>query len=282
MPLDPGLAAYLQTNRDFLISVVDQAIASLGIGHGARVLDAGTGAGGALAPLVRAAGTAGSVLAVDLNPAVLALAGNYAEQLGLAGRVSFQCGDLADVLAEAARSPERAFDAIWASDVVWPGNFAEPADIVALMARALRPGGVLALFTSNYYQSTFLPGHSRLERTLRTASELRWGLPDDGPRHPERRLAWLHAAGLADIAFAVFPRVGLATDDDPAVRAYLEATVWPELSESATARGIDAGLTQHELDHALHILSPGHPRYVMDEPGYFVLHPTILATGTRR
>jgi hypothetical protein len=38
---------------------------------------------------------------------------------------------------------------------------------------------VVALFYSNYYQAMFLPGHSRLERQLRTASELRWGLPGD-------------------------------------------------------------------------------------------------------
>lgn len=186
------------------------------------------------------------------------------------------------MLAEAAGHPEGAFDAIWAGDFVWPGNFDEPAATVAAMARALRPGGVVALFYSNYYRATFLPGHPRLERKLRTGSELRWGQPVDGDgQHYERHLAWLLAAGLADVALNVFPRVGFPVDADPTVRRYLESTVWPELLESATRCGPEAGLTLDELDHLRRLLTPGGPGYVMDKPGYFVMHPTILATGRR-
>lgn len=47
--------------------------------------------------------------------------------------------------------------------VAWPGNFDDPASIVARMARAVLPVGVVALFYSNYYQSLFLPGRSRLQ-----------------------------------------------------------------------------------------------------------------------
>lgn len=194
--LDPGLAAYLRTNRDFVAAAVDEAVASLELREGGRVLDAGTGAGGALPPLAHAVGMAGTVLAVDLNPAVVALAAEHAAQAGIADWTTVRDGNVADVLAYAAAAPDKAFDAIWAADVVWPGNFDDPADIVGQMALALRPGGIVALFYSNHYQSTFLPGHSRLERALRTASELRWGLPTSGPRHYERHLAWLLAAGL--------------------------------------------------------------------------------------
>lgn len=70
--------------------------------------------------------------------------------------------------------------------MVWPATFDDPARVVAELAGALTPGAVLALFTTNYYQSMFLPGHSRLERLIRTASEITWGLPDDGPTHYER------------------------------------------------------------------------------------------------
>lgn len=77
--LDPGLASYLTTNRDFRAPVIGAAVGALGIEPGTRVLDAGIGAGGALAPLAAAVGPTGSVLAVDLDPAVVALA---AEQAG--------------------------------------------------------------------------------------------------------------------------------------------------------------------------------------------------------
>ena len=57
--LDPGLAGYLTSNRDFLAPAVEAAVMSLPLPPGARVLDAGTGAGGALPPLARAAGALG-------------------------------------------------------------------------------------------------------------------------------------------------------------------------------------------------------------------------------
>jgi tRNA A58 N-methylase Trm61 len=169
----PDLIAYLTTNRNFLAPAFAQAVAALDLPDGARVLDAGTGAGGALPPLARAVGPGGSVVAIDLNPATVAIAADYAAQAGLAGNVTLQTADLTDLLTAAAAPSGERFDAIWASDVVWPGNFADPAATVSLFAQALKPGGVVALFYSNYNQSTFPPGYPRLERLLRTASELR-------------------------------------------------------------------------------------------------------------
>lgn len=193
--VSPGLVAYLTTNREFMAPAVADAITSLDLREGARILDVGTGGGGALPPLVTAAGSSGTVLAVDLDPGVIALARKHAELAGVGPRITFQVGDILEILAASAEK----FDAIWASDVVWPGNFDDPRLAVATMAGALRAGGVLALFTSNYYQSTFLPGYSRLERTLHTASELRWKLPAGGPIQHDRHVAWLVAAGLHDV-----------------------------------------------------------------------------------
>lgn len=139
----------------------------------------------------------------------------------------------------------------------------------------------MALFYNNYYQSLFLPGDSRLQRLLFTASQMRWGLPDSGPHRYERHLAWLLAAGLEDIALRVFPRVGFPVDTDPTVRPYLESAVWPELHESAAERGAQAGFTPAELSEVEQLLTPGNPCYIVDEPGFFIVHPTILATGRR-
>lgn len=65
------------------------------------------------------------------------------------------------------------------------------------------------------------------------------------------------------------------------MRPYLESTVWPELRESAAAHGAAAGLSTADLHDLRHLLTPGDPGYVIDEPGYFVVHPTLLATGKR-
>lgn len=152
--LDPGLAGYLTTNRDFVDAAVAQAVTALGLRAGGRVLDMGTGAGGAIPHLAEAVGSSGTVLAVDLNPAATALAAVHAAQAGAAQVVTVRTGDAADLLTEAA------FDGIWTGDVIWPGNFADPAPIVARMAQAVKPGGVVALFYSNYYQFMFLPAQA--------------------------------------------------------------------------------------------------------------------------
>ncbi len=277
--IDPSFLAYLTTNRYFAAPAIESAIVSLNLAAGARVLDAGTGAGAALPPLARAVGTTGSVLAVDSHPTSVALASDYAEQTGIADRVTVQLGDITEVLADAAT--EKAFDAIWAHDVVYSIYVEEPADVVRQMVQALRPGGVVALFYSNYYHATFLPGHSRLERSLYTASEIRWGLPTDGPRHKGRHLAWLQAADLDDVSLTVCPRVCFPVDADPTLRPYLELAIWPEMRDNAVTHGAAAGLSTAELDEVQRLLTPGDPHYVLDEPGYFLVLPATLATGRR-
>lgn len=127
------------------------------------------------------------------------LALEHARETGVSDRVTPYVGDLTELLSTAAAEPAGRFDAIWAGDVIWSGNFEDPAATVRLMAQALRPGGVLAVFYSNYYQATFLPGRAGLERRLRTASERPWGLPSDGGSHYERHVEWLLAAGLDDV-----------------------------------------------------------------------------------
>jgi SAM-dependent methyltransferase len=274
------LVTYLLNNRAFFAPVVEQAVGTLGLAGRTRILDAGTGAGGGLVALARAAGPQAHVLGVDRNADVLELALRHAEEEGIAARVSTQAADLLGMLTETAASGD-AFDAIWASDVVWPGNFVDPAAAVALMARALAPDGVLALLTSNYYQSMFLPGRSRLERKLRTASELNWELPGDGPTHYERHVHWMTAAGLRDVRLRVLPRTGFPVDADPAVRPYLEGVVWPELLAAARARGAEAGMSEEDIARTEELLTPGSPDYLLDEPGYYAVHPALLVTGRR-
>ncbi|MBF6352080.1 methyltransferase domain-containing protein [Nocardia flavorosea] len=270
--LDPVFSTYLLANRKFMEPLVSAAIAGMAIVPGSRVLDVGTGAGGALPAL---AATGARVEAIDLDPGVVALAGEYAEQCGVADRVSVRRADLREVpAAEAA-----GFDAVWAGEVIWPGNFDDPAAVTAGLAGSLKPGGVLGLFYSGYYRATFLPGHSRWERLIGAASLRRWGLPEDGPHHHDRHIGWLQAAGLTDIALTVLPRVGFG--DDPEVRAYLEAVVWPEHLTSLRECGRQVGATAADLAGIEAALTPGSDRYVLDEPGYHLIHPGILATGRR-
>ncbi|WP_422771461.1 class I SAM-dependent methyltransferase [Plantactinospora sp. WMMC1484] len=279
-----GYLDYLLTNRNFTAPAVAAAVASITpeiSGRPLRVLDAGTGAGGALPELialVRAAGgPGGTVVAVDVDERAVEVAGRQLGDLNLgAAPVDLRVADLRDVAAGAVTSGER-FDLIWSSDVVWPTTFDNPAEVVQTLAGALVPGGTLALFTTNYYQSMLLPGHSRLERLIRTASELTWGLPGDGPTHYERLGAWLRAAGLADVAVRAFPLAGMASE--PAARAFLEQIVWPEMRHAVASHGRAAGMSETDIVRAGELLDPEGPAWVGDDPHTYVVQPTLLWTG---
>jgi 2-polyprenyl-3-methyl-5-hydroxy-6-metoxy-1,4-benzoquinol methylase len=265
----------LATVRDFWAPTVEDAIMSLNLASGARVLDMGTGAGGALPAISRAVGMTGSVLAVDKDSTVLSLASDYAEQAGVVDHVTFQVGDIVDVLADAATAPENAFDVIWASDVLYAVYFEEPADVVRLMAQALRPGGIIALFYPNGYHSAILTGHTRLERCVYNALEIDAGVPVDGPRHRERHLTWLLAADLDEVGLTMLPRVCFPIDTDPTVRLYLEM-VTSKLYECVTTYGAVTGLSAAEINECQRLLTSGDPDYIFNEPGYYLMYPALL------
>ncbi len=111
------------------------AVAGLGLREGDRVLDAGCGTGRALPPLRAAVGPSGVVLGADLTPAMLQAAARAGRDRD--GRLL-----LADVAALPLRSG--CLDAVFAAGLI--AHLPRPADDLRELARAVRPGGALALF----------------------------------------------------------------------------------------------------------------------------------------
>ncbi|MFI7412671.1 class I SAM-dependent methyltransferase [Streptomyces sp. NPDC049627] len=111
------------------------AVAALGLHEGDRVLDAGCGTGRALPPLRAAVGPSGVVVGADLTPAML-------EAAVRAGRDRDGQLLLADVSALPLRS--ESLDAVFAAGLI--AHLPRPAANLRELARAVRPGGMLALF----------------------------------------------------------------------------------------------------------------------------------------
>ncbi|WP_030683871.1 class I SAM-dependent methyltransferase [Streptomyces sp. NRRL B-1347] len=111
------------------------AVAELRLRPGARVLDAGCGTGRALPALRDVVGPSGTVLGVDLTPAML-------EAAVRAGRQSH--GRL--LLADVTRLPVRArtLDAVFGAGLI--AHLPDPAENLRELARVVRPEGLLALF----------------------------------------------------------------------------------------------------------------------------------------
>ncbi|MFB0631135.1 class I SAM-dependent methyltransferase [Streptomyces sp. AB3(2024)] len=111
------------------------AVGELGLGPGDRVLDAGCGTGRALTPLRAAVGPSGTVLGVDLTERMLA-----------AAREAGRDADGTLLLADVARLPLRdgSLDAVFAAGLI--AHLPAPAANLRELARAVRPGGRLALF----------------------------------------------------------------------------------------------------------------------------------------
>jgi SAM-dependent methyltransferase len=111
------------------------AVAEAGIRRNGIVIDVGCGTGRALPPLCEAVGPAGTVIALDMTPEMLAAA-RPAAQLAAAMRV------VAD--ARALPFPDGSADAIFAAGLV--SHLPDTEAGLRELARVTSPGGLLVLF----------------------------------------------------------------------------------------------------------------------------------------
>ena len=185
----------LDTLRGRLLFGLDE----FGVGEGETVLDVGCGTGNLTLALLEQLSERGRVLAVDLSPAMLAVAGGKVRD----PRVEWFCGD-AGSLPWGSGTVDRAI-----CFSVWP-HFADPAKVAREFRRLLRGGGALHVW--------HLTPREKVNAIHAAAGEAVRG----HALAPARETAAL----LAGLGF----RIGTVRDDDG---GYLVTAVKPEGGEDA-------------------------------------------------
>lgn len=112
-----------------------------------RVVEVGCGTGVAARALAKRDDFEGTVHASDVSPYLVEKARSLAEAEGTASRISFAAAD-----AESALSAQQDCDAVIAHTLV--SHVPDPAAIVAAAARAIKPGGTIAVFDGDYKSVT--------------------------------------------------------------------------------------------------------------------------------
>jgi SAM-dependent methyltransferase len=267
----------------FMEPALRSAIRTLALPPGSGGLDAVCGPGGVLHLLDEATGGVGRVTGIDLSPALLALAEGQLGIRYLRERVDLACVDLSQPLP----FPDDHFDWVWTADVLCSEGeergFADPAAVVAELARVVKPGGQVAVFLGNRLGAMFIPGHAHIENCLATAVALNYRKRDDF--HPsfqhENVLAWLRAAGLTQLRMSAHITEYQAPLH-PDVARYIQEFVFdneyapsPELKQYA--HGV--GLTEDEWQTWLDISNPDSPGYLLNDPDYYCVRFGTLATG---
>ncbi len=165
------------------------ALALLDVQPGQRVLDAGCGVGLITQWLAERAGPAGSAIGIDLS--------------GQHARDALQLAPDASILqADVTRLPfaDASFDRLWCANTI--NHVHNPVATLALFARALKPGGWLALGQSLFLPEMFFAWDERLERAVVQANRRyyreKYNLNEADTANVRNVLGWVKSAGLRD------------------------------------------------------------------------------------
>ncbi|MCA1600614.1 MAG: class I SAM-dependent methyltransferase [Acidobacteria bacterium] len=139
------------------VKLIERLVDRAGIVRGSRVLDVGCGLGGSAFWLARQLGC--TVLGLTISSVQAAMAREKARAEELDDRVGFEVSDVnhLDITPE-------SFDVVWV--VECSEHLIDKAHFIAQSARALRPGGVLALCAWLCADDPALTSHEQIVRSV--------------------------------------------------------------------------------------------------------------------
>jgi SAM-dependent methyltransferase len=213
---DPDELARLRRQSQELRQHSATLLDELGIVPGHTALDLGCGPSGILDLLAERVGPNGRVTGLELNSVSVTLAREHVAQLGLAN-VTVMQGD-----ARVTALPPASFDVVHARTLLI--NVPNPSEVVAEMARLVRPGGWVAILEPDIALTICHPPHPAWD-------------PFVGRRLPEL----LRQAGLTDI--------GIAAKADIYPLGHSRRTIRVDLVHSMRPKILDRGFaSERHLD----------------------------------
>jgi SAM-dependent methyltransferase len=233
----------------------------VGAGPGWSAIDLGCGPSGIIDLLASQVGAGGLVTGLELNPANVTLAREFADKRGLAN-VDIVQGD-----ARRTGLPSSSFDLVHARTLLI--NIPDPAGVVAEMVRLARPGGWVAALEPDVGLTMCYPPHPAWDRLVEMFLSVHRG--DDADPFIGRRLPELfREAGLVEIGVEAKADIYPIGHSRRTIRLDLVRSMRPKILE----RGIADERDLEEAERAA--------RQHLENPDTLVLpHLLFLAWGRK-
>ncbi len=243
-----------------------QAVASLGLEPGMRVLDAGCGTGEALKWFAHEVGAQGLVVGLDLARAhAVAACARVA-----AGTAVLQADLLRPPLAAAS------FDLIWAVNTV--NHLRDPVTGLKQLATLLRGGGRIALGQSSLLPDMYFAWDSRLERLTNEAVRHyyrdRYRIEEGELTALRSIVGLLRRAQLREVAVRTFV-IERVTPLRPADEAYLVEAIF----HGTWGERLRPYLSSDDYDQLTHLCDPDDGRFALKRRDFHFLQTFTLAVG---
>lgn len=257
--------SYDSVGVEFFAPIADGLLATVALYPGERVADLGCGKGAVLLPAARAVGSRGSVVGVDVSPAMVRASREAAETAGLA-QVEVRVDD-----AQAPTLPQDAFDAVTASLVLF--FLPDPVGALRAWAELVVAGGRLGVSTFGAQDPTwrlvddvFTPYLPQAMLDARTSGAR-------GPFASDVGVAGLFgSAGLIDVR---------TTTVDLAVR-FRDADQWHAFLMSTGQRAMWLAVPETERSNVRAEAERRLAEAADPDTGEYVLHQQIRYTVGRR
>jgi SAM-dependent methyltransferase len=241
-------------------------IASMGLGSGMRILDAGCGTGEALPWLRDEVKPSGSVVGIDLAAAHVDVARRYAST-----NIEVFQGDLLTARLEPA-----SIDFIWCVNTM--NHLRDPVQGVIRLSTLLRPRGRIGLGQSSLLPDMYFAWDSRLERVTNEAVRQyyrdRYGLAERDLTAVRAIVGVLRRAELRNVTVRTV-MIERVSPVDTATERYLVDTIFRD-TWGERLRPYLSGDDYAELDR---VCNPQHSQFALRRPDFHLLQSFTLVTG---